>query len=122
LPPDAACVICGESDVEALVEIEVPRSWLEGHHVATREADSQLLAVLCLTHHAKATAVQWDVAALSREPAASRLERMVRAMNSLGSFFGLLAEACYRWAEILVGVMRMLDEALPTWRTLPGMP
>ena len=121
LPPDAACCLCGETDIESLIEVEVPRPWLEAHHVVTRTVDNQLLAVLCLTHHAKATALQWDVGALAREPAGSFLERMARAMNSLGSFFELLAQACYLWANQLMGVVRALDEALPSWRTLPGM-
>jgi hypothetical protein len=121
LPTGAACCLCGESDVHCLIEVEVPRSWLEVHHVVTRAVNTQLLAVLCLTHHAKATALQWDVGALTREPAGSFLERMTRAMYSLGSFFELLAQACYRWARQLAGVVRTLDEALPIWRTLPGM-
>jgi hypothetical protein len=121
LPPDAACGVCGESDIEALVEVEVPRSWLDGHHVVTREVDGEVLAVLCLTHHAKATALQWDVGALAREPAGSSLERMARAMRSLGSFFELLAAAFYRWADQLVRIVTTLDNALPAWRTLPGM-
>lgn len=121
LPPDAACSICGEGDVETLIEVEVPRSWLEAHHVVTREVDGKVLAVLCLTHHAKATVLQWDVGALAREPAGSSLERMARAMRSLGSFFELLAAAFYRWADQLFTAVKALDQALPAWRTLPGM-
>jgi hypothetical protein len=121
LPPDAACCLCGETDIELLIEVEVRRSILDSHHVATRVVDGQLLAVLCRNHHARATALQWDVGALFKEPPSSILDRMIRAMRSLGTFFELLAEACYRWAGQLTQVVTSLDQALPSWRTLPGI-
>jgi hypothetical protein len=121
LPPNAACCFCGETDIAVLVEVEVPRSFLDGHHVVTRVVDGKLLAVLCRNHHVRATALQWDVGALSLEQPTTVLDRMIRAMRSLGSFFELLAEACYRWAEQLAKAVTTLDEALPNWRMLPGM-
>ncbi len=53
--------------------------------------------------------------------APSVLERMELAFRSLGSFFLLLADACFRWAGQLAQVVVTLNQVLPSWRTLPGM-
>ena len=98
------------------------RSLLEGHHVAGQANDSLLLAVLCLNCHAKATALQLDVGAIPAGTRNSCLEAMELAMRSVGTFFEQLAETYYRWAAQLAQVIVVLDQALPSWRTLPGMP
>lgn len=64
LPASAACVICGETELEALHQEKVSRHLLEAHHVAGRANDKDLLAVLCLNCHAKATVLQHEVGAL----------------------------------------------------------
>lgn len=122
LPADAACCLCGVTDIELLEEVDVPRSWLEAHHVATRLVDGKLVAVLCLNHHAMATALQWDLGALSRTTAGSFFEQMIRAMLSLGSFFELLAKTLYDWAKLIAQAVTALDQAHPDWRSIPGMP
>ena len=98
------------------------RQFLEAHHVAGRANDKELLAVLCLNCHAKATVLQHDVGALPPGKRASCLEAMDLALRSLGTFFELLAAACYRWSTQLAQVVAALDEYVPAWRTLPGMP
>ena len=122
LPIDAACALCGERNLQVLKKVKVKRSLLEGHHVAGKDNDKLLLAVLCLNCHAKATALQLDIGAFPSGRRTSCLEAMELAMRSVGTFFEQLAEACYRWASQLARVIVVLDRALPAWRTLPGMP
>ena len=56
---------------------------------------------LCLNCHAKATALQQDIGVLEPEPRHTSLERMARALQSLATFFELLAQSLYRWAAEL---------------------
>jgi hypothetical protein len=122
LPPDAACAICGETNLFSLLAVDAPKSILEGHHAVTEVVDDKVIVVLCLTHHAQATTLQWDVGALIAGDSGVVLDKMVLAMRSLGSFFELLADAFYRWAELIAGVIAALEEHFPSWRALPGMP
>jgi hypothetical protein len=121
-PANAACVLCGETKLETLRQEKGTSHLLEDHHVAGRANDKALLAVLCLNCHAKATVIQHEVGALPPGKRASCLEAMDLALRSLGTFFELLAAACYRWSAQLTQVIATLDEHLPAWRTLPGMP
>ena len=122
LPPDPACALCGETEIAALKQYKVKRSLLDGHHACGQANDKLVLAVLCPTCHTKATALQVDVGAIPPGKRASCLEAMELAFRSLGTFFELLADAFYRWAGQLGQVIASLDEHLPSWRTLPGMP
>ena len=122
LPPDAACALCGEQQLETLGWRKVHRSVLEGHHAAVEANDEFLIVVLCLNCHARATALQQDVGVLVPDRADTFLERMDRATRSLGSFFELLAVTFYGWADKLTLVVGLLDEHFPAWRAIPGMP
>jgi hypothetical protein len=122
LPPEPACALCGESEIAVLKSHNVKRSLLEEHHVGGRANDDEVVAVLCRNCHANATALQLDVGAIPPGTRASCLDAMELALRSLGTFFELVADACYRWAAQLGQVIAALDEHLPTWRTLPGMP
>ncbi|MGO8873426.1 MAG: hypothetical protein ACLQPH_18885 [Acidimicrobiales bacterium] len=122
LPPDAACALCGETEIAVLAQYKVPRRLLELHHVAGQANDDEVVVVLCRNCHAKATAEQQDVGALVPGPQPSCLESMRLAMLSLGTFLQLVAQACFRWAAQLGQTITSLDEHLSSWRTLPGMP
>lgn len=122
LPPHPVCVLCGEKEIEVLRQRKVSRHLLEGHHVAGRANEEVLLATLCLNCHMKAGALQNEAGALVPGERPSALEAMDLALRSLGTFFEMLADACYRWAAQLAQVVAALDEHLPAWRTLPGMP
>ncbi len=122
LPHDPACALCGETEIAVLKQAKVRKSFLDGHHACGQANERLVLAVLCPTHHAKATALQLDVGAIPPGKRGSCLEAMELALRSLGTFFELVAEACYRWAAQLGQVVLVLDEHLPMWRTLPGMP
>lgn len=122
LPPDVACALCGEQEPTILQPTTPSRSVLESHHAAGKANDDELLVVLCSNCHKKVTAEQYDVGALPSGRASSDLERLELALRSLGVFFNLLAEACYRWAAWITQVITMLNERLPEWRTFLDMP
>ena len=120
LPPDAACAICGETNPGLL---RVSRGHLlEEDHVAGRDNDAQLVVVLCLNHHAVHSIDQLDAGVLTAEPMPTAIERIVLALQSVGLFFEEMAKACYRWAASLSQMVLVLDENVPGWRLLPGMP
>jgi hypothetical protein len=120
LPPDAACIICGERDPIKLTTKGL-RPVLEANHVAGRDNDKDLTAPYCLNHHAEMSARQLDAGVFGDSPATTVLERIERLLISLGIFFDQLAEACCRWAVQVAQVMGVLDQHLPGWRTIPGM-
>jgi hypothetical protein len=119
LPPDAACALCGERNPEPLAWRRVHRSLLEGHHAAVESNDEMLLVVLCLNCHARATALQQDVGVLTPEPNITAIERVARSLQSLATFFELLAQSLYRYAAELMAGVAGLDREYPGWRTLP---
>jgi hypothetical protein len=122
LPPDAACGLCGETDIEVLARRKVHRSLLEDHHVLTESCDELVVVVLCLNCHARATAVQRDAGVLVPRQKRHLLEWLPLALLSLGTFFGLLQDFCVRAAHGLVAVVGALEAAGIDWKHLPGMP
>ena len=65
---------------------------------------------------------QRDAGVFTADPMPTALERIIQALKSVGLFFEDLAEACYRWAASLTQTVLVLDEHVPEWRLLPGMP
>lgn len=118
LGPEAACAVCGEKEPTMLTPVR--KHLLEEHHAAGADNGS-VTVVLCLNHHAKMTAGQLDAGVLSKDPAPSFIERLMRALWSLGVFFDELALTFYGWADQLAVVVMTLDQHLPIWRTLPGL-
>jgi len=122
LPPDAACALCGETNVTVLAKREVHRSILELHHVLTESSDEHVVVVLCLNCHTRATAAQMDAGVLLPHEPRKLLDWLPLALRSLGSFFQLLADWCFVTAAGLVAAVGCLDAAGVAWRHLPGMP
>ena len=124
LPPDAACALCGETEVSTLEKVDKPKiapHVLEVHHAAGRHNDAELEVVLCRNCHARATAAQWDAGALSRGRPPTSLHQLVNVLRSLASFFLLLGQRLFAWATFVVTFIERLDEILPDWPTLlPG--
>ena len=113
---EGMCLLCGYSKPEALIPVTeewleahgIPRRILEEHHVATRNRDGQLVALLCRNCHTEATE------GLLRAGVSMRAERDPRArvaamLDALAVFLGMLAEAVRRWAEILRRVLTPED-------------
>lgn len=118
LPPDAACVLCGERDPEVLRQRQ---SVLEMHHVAGRQNDDDLTVVLCLNCHRRATAEQFGHGVqLTRVEHAPTPERLIAVMQGLAAFFAQLAAQLQTWAMWLTAVFRDFDQRDPRWRDRHG--
>jgi hypothetical protein len=103
--PDAACMLCGESD---------PVSF---HHMAGRNNDEALEGPVCLNCHAKAHEGLRDAGvALGRGSHPTVPERIEAVLRALSTFFVLLGNVLWEWAERQAAFVRQLDEAVPDWR------
>ena len=118
LPPDAACLLCGVSNLDTL--LTAPESLFENHHVLGRSADPHLTVVLCRNCHALQSAAQHDhraVPAPGRERTPdSVLERVARALASLALFVHQLAHTLRTLADALLRCAAGLDLYSPGWR------
>ena len=81
------CVICGREAIEA-------------HHVAGRRHDEALTAPLCQACHALATE-SLRRADVDMRHTKSSIERIRRSLKATAVFMRILAEALWRWAELL---------------------
>ncbi len=114
---DAACVFCGEKNLEVLVKVEC--SLLEGHHVGGEANDPELLVPLCLNHHEMEKLRQPGMGIeLRRDPERSMPERLVSVLRGLALFFELLASRLAWWADQLAALIVELDGNCPQWRKL----
>jgi hypothetical protein len=109
LGPNAACAICGERNVIALV--------LHGHHVGLEGNDPIAICVLCLNHHAIAQerlrqigVVEWEA------PADNFIGRQVAMLRSEADFLELLAESRRLAAGDLEAFVEWLDTQGLAWR------
>jgi len=109
LPPDAACVACGESNPKVL----------ELHHAAGRAHERDLTAVLCKNCHLKATEGQLREEVELRATD-SFLERIAMIFGNLAAFFRFLAEAFDRLAEQIKTFAGNLVAELSTLRLAQG--
>ncbi len=75
---------------------------LERHHVAGRNHDGELVAPLCQACHAQVTenSRRADID-MRYEP--NSAERVRKALKATAVFLRMLAEALWRWAELLKG-------------------
>jgi hypothetical protein len=113
----SACVLCGEIDPAVLVAVD--RSLLEFHHTAGAANDPTLGGWLCRNCHAVATAAQRDVGVeLRHRDDRHAVERLEAALRSLASFFALLAERLFAWADRLASLVATLDASVPQWRVV----
>jgi hypothetical protein len=94
LGPDAACVVCGETNSEQLRRIS--RSLLEQHHLAGRANVSELTVVVCRNHHAQ----------LSEAQRSSGVNLRGGAPRGPGA----------RAAALLRGLADLAELAAPRWR------
>jgi hypothetical protein len=118
LAVDAACLLCGVRDIDAL--LPAGRSLLEDHHVLGRAAAPELTVVLCRNCHAIQTARQHDHGALpplgKGVASDSVLERVARGLISLSVFLHELAHTLQLLASQVLVFVRQLDGAVPGWR------
>ena len=93
LPPNAACVLCGQQDLATLVPGKP--GLLEEHHVVGWQYDPDLTVPLCRNCHAIESLKQQD-AGIRLRPAPGFLERLLEVLRSLAVFFHTLSELFYR--------------------------
>jgi hypothetical protein len=112
LGPNAACAICGERNLIALV--------LHGHHVGLEANDPVAVCALCLNHHAVAQerlrqigVVEWEA------PADNFIDRQVAMLRSEADFLRLLAESRDQAADAWEAFTRWLDGKELDWRGWP---
>lgn len=113
VPEEAACVLCGHTDPTGLT--------LEDDHPLGAATSDDVRVWLCRNCHASQTATRHDYQAGSpagrHRPPDSLLDRLARALRSLGVFAHELAHALFAFAEQLTGLARGLDTFAPDWRT-----
>ena len=114
-PDTAACALCLTVPEDGLA--------LEDDHVLGWRADDAARLWLCGPCHRTQTAARLDQQAGSPagryQPTLSLLERLARALRSLGVFADALAQALCRFADQLSDVTGGLDIFAPGWRTEP---
>src|SRR4051812_21663153 len=100
LGPNAACVVCGETNPEQLQR--VARSLLERHHLAGRANDSELTVVVCRNHHAQLSEAQRDSGTQLQQDRSRRPARRTAALlRGLADFAELSAPSWRRHADEL---------------------
>jgi hypothetical protein len=114
IPEEAACVLCGLSDPDTLrLEDDHPMGW---------QAADDVRIWLCLNCHARQTAARHDhqagTPAGRHTVPTSTLERLARALRSLGVFTHALAHALFGFADQLLALTGGLDDFAPGWRAL----
>lgn len=114
---DAACVLCGESDPEALKQRK--KSIVEDNHIGGENNDGKLTEMLCLNCHRKVTELQRKYGVeLCRHPR-NLVERMRNVLKGLAASRFAEAERLLDWESDIEKLMRALDEKFPDWRKLP---
>jgi hypothetical protein len=118
LPPDAACVLCGQTTPEGLRLHE--RRLLEQHHVLGDANASELTVPLCLNCHAIETEAMRDGGVELRHGQERQLpDVLVSVLRSLGRFFTMLGQRLLEWADQLTALVGALDREHPGWRQMP---
>jgi hypothetical protein len=113
LGPDAACLLCGLRNVDALLPIS--RSVLESHHIVGRANDEELTGVLCRNCHAEMTEGYRNAGvALNKPP--TFLHALVAILRAFGAFFVRVGEKFAEWASRILSFIARLDASLPGWR------
>jgi hypothetical protein len=117
LPPDAACLMCGQTDPEVLRRAR--RSLLERHHIAGAVNDPDLTATLCLNCHRRMSArLPSAGVTLDRSARLTRIERAVGRVHGLAVFLEQLARSLRAWALDLEETVVDLDREHPGWRSI----
>jgi hypothetical protein len=117
LPPDAACVLCGETTPEAL--LRVGRTVLDGHHVPGEAVAPDVVVPLCRNCHAVETEHMRDLGVELRRTKRTVPETLVSVLAALGGFLLTLGRALVAWSNELSHLVGALDSNYPDWRQLP---
>ena len=112
IPQEAACALCGFADDDGYA--------LEDDHALGVAGSDEVRVWLCKNCHATQTAARHDhqagTPAGRNRPEISVLERLARALRSLGVFVHDLSVALFEFARDLVAFAQGLDAYAPGWR------
>jgi hypothetical protein len=117
LPPDAACVLCGEATPEALLLVD--RTVLEQHHPLGETYAPNLVVPLCRNCHAVETERMRDLGVELTRAKRPLPETLASVLAALGGFLIGLGRALLAWSRELADLTRALDREFPGWRELP---
>jgi hypothetical protein len=87
--------------LQSLVFDESPFPILQEDHVASRQHDSELVAPVSCKVHVPRLERNRDAAGINRKHESSRIKRVMWALRSTAVFLELLAEAMWRWSDLL---------------------
>jgi hypothetical protein len=114
LPPDAACVDCGEHNPEALIRIN--RSVLEGDHALGEAIAPEVVLPRCRNCHAvKSARERCAGVELERERLTDPLRRAIAWLTAVALCFEQLAKSALDLAEQLRRLLAFLDARLSDW-------
>lgn len=116
LGADAVCILCGETQWEALTTIR--RSLLERHHVVGKVNDAQLLVPICRNCHGVVTEDLRRVGA-SMDAPRTVMDKIVAVLRALGAMLVRIGESLLEWADELDALKRGLDREYPEWSSMP---
>lgn len=115
LPPDAACVLCGQDNPEVLRRER--RTVLNLHEPGGKANDPDLWVVVCLNCHELNTIRQLGYGIeLGRDPERTMPEKLLSVLRGLVLFLELLAQSVLSWADRLAAFIAELDANCPGWR------
>lgn len=111
---DAACILCGETDVFALMNVK--KEFIEDHHVVGKNHDDELTVPLCRNCHAK-THESYRQAEVGLEEQPTFPDRLVAMLRALGDFLSQIGGRLRDWAQQLQDFIEWLDNRMPDWRS-----
>jgi len=116
LGADAICVMCGQTNPDALMRIH--RSLLERHHVFGVAHEPNETVIVCRNCHAGLSAAQQDDG-VPLTSQATLLERGIAMVAAAGSSLNQIGNAFLEWADRAHDLVRGLDQDLAEWRRKP---
>lgn len=88
-------------NLQSLVFDENPSPILQEEHVGSREHDAELIAPVSRKVHVPRLERNRDAARINRKHQSSSEKRVMWALRSTAVFLELLAEAMWRWSDLL---------------------
>jgi len=117
LPPEAACVYCGQDNPEVLRRAK--RTVLNRHEPGGKANDPDLSVTLCLNCHELNTLRQAGFGVdLRRDPTRTMPEKLESVLRGLAAFFALLVDALMSWADKVSAFVEDLDANCDEWRDM----
>jgi hypothetical protein len=88
-------------NLQSLILDEDPFPFLQEDHVASRQHDQELVAPVSAKAHVRRLERNRDAASIKRKFQSNPRTRVMWALRSTAVFLELLAEAMWRWSDLL---------------------